>query len=250
VDGSTPEITWAGLDDVERVILVGTPNGGSVEALEQLVDGYDIGRPVLPHYPAAILGTFPSVYQLLSRPRQHRVHYDDDAESPVENLYDIDLWEKYGWSLASRSDEMMDFLEDALPDVPTPEARHEIAVAYLAAALKRAEAFHKALDAPAERPAGLDLYLVAGDAEPTPYRLAINRETGRARTSSYGPGDGRVPRWSALLDERRDDNWQPTVRSPIDFDGVTFLAASHIGLTSDPSFADNALYLLLEDPRH
>ena len=35
-DGSLPELTWAGANYVERVIFVGTPNAGSVEALENL----------------------------------------------------------------------------------------------------------------------------------------------------------------------------------------------------------------------
>jgi hypothetical protein len=30
---------------------------------------------------------------------------------------------------------------------------------------------------------------------------------------------------------------------------VTFLFTDHLGLTRDPAFADNVLYLLLEDPR-
>ncbi|MEO0883331.1 MAG: hypothetical protein AAFY34_11475, partial [Pseudomonadota bacterium] len=90
-DGSDPEVTWAGASDVEKVILVGTPNGGASETLEQLQTGYTKGRPVLPLYPSFIMGTFPSVYQLLPRPRQNRVVYADDG-SAVTDLYEEDLW--------------------------------------------------------------------------------------------------------------------------------------------------------------
>ncbi len=38
-DGSLPELTWSGASRVDRVIIVGTPNAGSVLALSQLVEG-------------------------------------------------------------------------------------------------------------------------------------------------------------------------------------------------------------------
>ena len=43
-------VPWSGADDVERLILVAPPNAGSVEALDQLVNGFNTGRPVLPYY--------------------------------------------------------------------------------------------------------------------------------------------------------------------------------------------------------
>ena len=56
-------------------------------------------------------------------------------------------------------------------------------------------------------------------------------------------------RSSALLDERLDGDWQPTLRSPIPWSDVLFLFEDHLGLTRDPTFTDNLLYWLLEDPR-
>ncbi|MEM7661237.1 MAG: hypothetical protein AAF292_03235 [Pseudomonadota bacterium] len=247
-DGSEPEITWAGADDVEKVVLVGTPNGGASETLHQLIDGYDRGRPVLPRYPSFIMGTFPSIYQLLPRPRQNRVVYDHGA--PLKDIYDGALWAKYGWGIAAKDGDTIDFLERALPNATGNEERTQIAIAYQTAALARAEAFHQSLDRPAETPPGLDLYLIAGDAIRTPYIVTVDSESGDSDVTEFGPGDGSVPRYSALADERISGDWQPYLVSPIEWAGVTFLSSSHIGLTTDPAFADNVLYKLLEAPRH
>ena len=72
-DGSVPPVSWAGASDVERAILVAPPNGGSLDAFEQLVNGFHIGGPLIPAYAPAVIGTYPSIYQLLPRPR-HRRH--------------------------------------------------------------------------------------------------------------------------------------------------------------------------------
>ena len=65
----------------------------------------------------------------------------------------------------------------------------------------------------------------------------------------HAPGDGTVLRTSAILDERVGSEWTPGVQTPIDWDRVTFLFRDHLGLTRDPAFTDNLLFLLLEEPR-
>ena len=69
-DGSLPKLTWDGSRHVEHLVIIGTPNAGSVDALMSLINGF---RPalLLPHYPPAVLGTMPSTYQLLPRSRHH-----------------------------------------------------------------------------------------------------------------------------------------------------------------------------------
>ena len=136
-----------------------------------------------------------------------------------------------------------------MPNVADPEERQQIAREYQAAELAKAESFHKALDKPAKLPEGVHIYLVAGDSTKTPQLASVDRETGEVKISEFGPGDGSVPRYSALADRRIDGNWEPVLVSPIDWSGVTFLPSTHFGLTTDPAFADNVLYQLLEAPR-
>jgi hypothetical protein len=238
-------VPWSGTKYVESAVLVGTPNAGSVEALDQLVHGKHISRFV-PDYAAAILGTMPAAYQLLPRAR-HGALVDAADSSAVDSLYDPSLWRQMEWGLADPDQD--EVLQALLPDVEERTERRRIALDHLDKSLRWARQFTRALDRPAPRPDSLDLKLIAGDAEPTPARMRVDRSTGRLTPFSTAPGDGTVLRSSALMDERVGGDWAPTLVSPVDWSAVTFLFAEHVAMTSDPAFTDNLLYFLLVRPR-
>lgn len=242
-----PELTWEGAKYVERVIIIAPPNAGSIEALDHLINGQHIGRPVLPFYPAALLGTYPSLYQLMPRNRHQRVFWNQDTSRPVADIYDPDLWQKMHWGLGSP--EQDDILATLMPDVDDPLLRLAYARRLQSRLLKRATLFHAALDRPGNPPESLELFLVSGDAEPTPATLTIESKTGKVKILSKEPGDGVVLRQSSLLDERTGGEWQPRLRSPLKFEQVLFLPNDHLGLTKSKTFRDNVLYWLLEKPR-
>jgi len=248
-DGQDAVVTWAGADYVDRLILVGPPNAGSINALTQLIEGFDVGRPILPYYQAALLGTFPALYELLPRPRHGAIVWGGDESAPAPNLYDPALWERYEWGLASRERRNVEFLRSVLPQAGDDEERRRVAMALQTTILRRTKAFHEAMDQPARLPSGVDVFLVAGDAVDTPRRASVDRKTGQFKIIEYGAGDGTVLRSSALLDERVGGEWRPQLVSPIDWSSVLFLFSDHLGLTQDDAFADNVLYWLLEDPR-
>ena len=149
---SLPPPSWAGADDVERAILVAPPNAGSLEAFEQLVEGFNTGRPVLPHYAAAIIGSFPSVYQLLPRSRHNAVIWDEDISKPIDNLLDPKLWQDNKWGLSGDDEETTRVLAQLLPNISDPAERHAIASEFQARALRSAKYFQEALDSPLRRP--------------------------------------------------------------------------------------------------
>lgn len=240
-DGSLPPITWEGAKYVKRLIMVGTPNTGSALSLEQLVEGYRIA-PILPEYHAGILGSFPSIYQLMPRTR-HGAVVDRETGERLD-IFDVRTWIDNEWGLADP--DLDDDLAGLLPDAASPEARRRIALDHLRKSLARAEQFHRAMDRPASPPEGLDIVLIAGDSEDTPKVLEVDTRRGRLREAQSAPGDGIVLRTSALMDERVGRDWTPGLLSPIDFDQVTFLANNHLGLTRDPNFSNNVLFLLLE----
>jgi len=244
-DGSALEVTWAGAEHVQRVILVGTPNSGSLNAINQLVEGVRFS-PVLPEFKAAIIGTMPSVYQLLPRTRHGQV-VDRKNDQPIGDLFDPHLWEQLGWGLADPDQDR--YLQMLLPDEDDSDSRRRIALDHQRKCMVRARMFTAALDRPAVTPQGLDLYLFAGDAKPTSAKLAVDQITGELEVAEYAPGDGTVLRTSAVLDERVGGHWQPRLNTPISWRGIHFIFADHLGLTADPAFSDNVLYLLLEDPR-
>ncbi|GIK20389.1 MAG: hypothetical protein DYG93_04405 [Leptolyngbya sp. PLA2] len=245
-DGSVPEPTWEGARHVEKAILIGTPNAGSVLALEQLVEGVNYAALITPTYRPAVLGTMPAVYQLMPRGRHARVIEIGsgraiDPTDPCE-------WERFGWGLADeRQDGVLRWL---LPDVSSREDRRTVARDHLGKCLARARQFHAALDAPAPRPPpGCSILLIAGDAHATPDVLGVDPRTGRVRVLSSGPGDGTVTRSSALMDERVGSGYVPRLRTPIPWSSVVFLSSDHLGLTRDPAFSNLVLYSLLEEPR-
>ncbi|MBI4603483.1 MAG: hypothetical protein HY721_16145 [Planctomycetes bacterium] len=244
-DGSLPPVTWEGSKHVAKAVLIGTPNAGSLEGFKDLVEGLELGF-FLPSYEAAIVGTMPSVYQLLPRSR-HGALADADSAKPPMDVFDPELWIRMGWGLASRDQDRV--LEALLPDAGDPATRRRIALDHLAKCLKRARQFTSALDVPTSPPPGVSLYLVVGDALPTDAVMSVNARTGARAVVEKRPGDGSVLRSSALLDERVGGAWEPTLVSPICWKQVLFLFTDHLGLTKDPAFTDNVLFFLMERPR-
>ncbi len=243
-DGSAPPVTWAGAENVERLVMIGTPNAGSLDAVANLVQGETLSR-FLPRYEAALLGTMPALYQLLPRSRQSPVIAEGDRQAI--DLLDPRVWAQLRWGLLDPR--QYSVLAELLPEVADPNERQKIAYEHLTKCLARAKSFHAAIDAPASPPSGTTIHLIAGDAHPTINQFRIDNR-GTLTVTTMQPGDGRVTRASALMDERHSAGvkWTPRLNTPIKWSSVNFLFADHLGLTSDPGFTDNVLFLLLESP--
>ncbi|MEM9082262.1 MAG: hypothetical protein AAGB34_01615 [Planctomycetota bacterium] len=244
-DGSLPELDWEGAQHVEHAILIGTPSGGSVFALEQLAKGVNFVPLLTPTYRPAVLGTMPAIYQLLPRTRHKRV-IDRETREPID-LFRTQTWEDLEWGLLDPEQDR--FLAQLLPEVETSGERRRVAKDHLNKSLARAEQLHRALDVPAVLPAGTEIHLIAGDSHSTPDVLSVNPETGTLSVQSYAPGDNTVTRASTLMDERIGQPYRPRLRSPVRFDTIQFLTSNHLGLTKDPLFVNFVLFTLLERPR-
>lgn len=237
-DGSLPPVTWAGAELVDRAVLVGTPNAGAPSAFLQLLNGVKFS-PLHGKYSAAVLGTMPSIYQLLPRERHRRVA----ITPPTDALDDPAVWIKHGWGLADPDRERDRKI--LLPDVPDAATRNQIAQDHLTKCLLRAKQFHAALDQPVTKPDTLTLVLYAGDGLETPDVIEVNA-WGDVEKVENTMGDGTVPLRSTVLDERVGGPWRPVLDTPIPWDDINFLWSEHLGLTSDSTFANNLLFLLLE----
>lgn len=122
-----PEFDWGGTKEIQRLFLVGTPKLGAPKALKILPEGSD-DIPTQ-YYNPDIVGSFPSVYQLLPKEAEARIN---DGNKPIEvDLFDIKTWLKQNWGIA-KSDK-------------------KNAKAYLEACLNRAKKFHEALKASPKR---------------------------------------------------------------------------------------------------
>ena len=242
-DGKLPPITWEGAQFFDRVVLVAPPNAGSVIALDNLINDKELG-PLQPVYPGALLSTHPAAYQLMPRARHNRVLIDGE---PVDNLFDVSLWERMGWGLAKPGIE--DQLALLIPDEAEPERRRARALAYKARLLSRAETFHRMMDRWAPPPSHLDIFVVIGGGFETPAIAEVDGGTGEFKITTNEEGDGVVLRASALLDERMDGDNSSGYRSPLRFKTTLFLPDEHVELTQNRVFADNLLFWLLDAPR-
>ncbi|MDX1487828.1 MAG: hypothetical protein R3268_06480 [Acidiferrobacterales bacterium] len=244
-DGSLPPLTWAGARYVENLVMIAPPNAGSADALMSLIEGKKVA-PLVTRYDAAILGTMPSAYQLLPRGRHGTLINAVNGKS-YEDIYNPTLWQRMQWGLADPGQDPV--LQRLLPDIKDRASRQRIALDHQRKALRRAKQLAAAMDVPASPPEGVSLFLVAGDAVSTDAVVAVDPATGRIEVAKQAPGDGKVLRSSALLDERVDTERGSRLRSPIEWTNVLFLFRNHLGLTKDPAFTDNLLYFLFERPK-
>jgi hypothetical protein len=226
------------------VIIIGTPNAGSLFALERLVIGMPKSQ-ITPGYDPVVLGTMPSVYQLLPRIR-HNTFSRQESQQVSADYMNLEFWDEMGWGLAQPG--LDDKLAILLPGSDSPQKRKQTAMDHLDKCLLAAQAMHLALDSVTQRPQSLFMHLIAGDDKPT-YLLASAKRGDRAlRIDRRGAGDGTVSRASVLLDERVGGQWVPRIVSPLKWDSIMFLSSDHLGLTRDPIATRNILHLLYEKP--
>lgn len=237
-DGSQPRLTWAGAQNVDQLIMVGTSNSGSISAFQDLQKGQsfvpDWQRALLavdlPNFDREVIGTYPSIYELLPRPR-HEALIDDADDQPVD-LYDAALWENQKWGMFATARAASD---------PAQVRMH------MQRNLKHARQFHRAIDRTVKTPAGLSIRAIVGDSIKTRRQIKVNLKTGELIENDYAPGDGIVLRSSVLADERIGGTWRPKLKSPIDFTSQLFLPEEHLKLTTSATFTDNVLHYLLEN---
>lgn len=235
-----PNLDWSGAKDVEKLIMVGTPNGGSIKAADQLVNGMRI-VPFIFEYSPAIIGSVPAVYELLPRAR-HGVLKDGKTGESLDPL-DPDVWFDKGWGLADP--DQSDEIATLLPNVESEAKRSEIARKHLVKCLNNARRFQQALDRPASPPEGVELILFCGDTIRTP--VEAEAWPGKLKMTDYSPGDNTVARYSAVMDERFSSRSSKDLfKSPIRWSHATFLPGDHLGVTKSRAFADNILFDLLE----
>ncbi len=244
-DGSLPPVTWEGARHFQRVVIVATPNAGSILAAENLINGKSLG-PLQPFYPPGLLATHASPWQLFPRARHNRLRLGN-RDGPPLNPLDPALWEKHRWGLLDPGS--AELLELLLPEVEDAEERRRLAAVHQARLMRRAAQFHAAMDRWAPTPPGFETFLVVGGGFATPAAATVDPDTGSFQLTEREEGDGVVLRASVLLDERQGSDRRTGLETPLRFDQTLFLPDEHVELTKNPVFGDNLLFWLLEQPR-
>jgi pimeloyl-ACP methyl ester carboxylesterase len=272
-----PRPDWQGAANIDRLILLGTPNAGSMDAFRSVLNGYSVteaNKPRLRLFRSldrSMIFTSPSVYQLLPRPHTAKF-YDARLKVIPLDLFDSETWRRFSWGAAFHPSLLKDERKSLVKKLGSANGEPEFEKLkssrenYLRAALRRASQFHCALDAAGDAPGTLQLHLVGGDCEPTLAAALIVEVNGETRTLFYPrhiprslnrvafekmflPGDGRVTRQSlfGVALDLESNNPNPSIARSMNQSPVhaVFGCEAHGDLPINPTMLDNVLTLLM-----
>ena len=245
-------VTLYGTSRVRKLILLGTPNMGSVGSLHAFLVGERIG---LKRIPPEVLATMPSGYQLFPHPLVTWL-IDTDGNALDVNLFDGDTWRRFGWSIFDPA------VEARLRAGQKIEGNHAALQKYFDYRLERGRRFMWMLSTP-EPATPIRYVLFGGDCSLTPARLALEDNDGHLTVRLYPgeirkrvanvpyeelmlePGDGRVTKPSLLARETLDPSAPQSEDSFLPVAYWFFLCERHDQLTNNVNFQDNLLNVLL-----
>jgi hypothetical protein len=258
LDGSVPVPTNAGEHRLRRVVLLGTPNLGTVEAVRAFVTGFKIygtGRVAVD----TVL-TMPAAYQLLPHPGVPWIATHAGEPLP-DDVYDVATWRKYRWGVyrpAVRRDVLARFEDGAAGEEYLADLE-----AFFATQLERSRRLAIALGV-ANPDGRLRYAMFGGDCTPTLGRVVIEPWRGGLGTRLYphdvtrrvdgvdydrliyDPGDGLVTKASLLGRRVADpvlDRGRGAVAAELAY--PVLLCETHSQLAHNESFHDNLLDYLL-----
>jgi pimeloyl-ACP methyl ester carboxylesterase len=232
-------VTWAGAQRISQLILVATPNSGSIFSLNAALNGNPVGMSNTT-LAARVIAHMPSIYQLMP-PREATPLVDRTGEPLTVDLHDAETWKRFAWG----------------PWKPTGEDSTDDERAFVSALLEHARAFHEALDRMPETACPVPVIALGGDCLPTLTRAIAPerpgqsarfepRNQGEAETMLEA-GDGRVARSSVLgshLDTENTRDWGlPEISHTF------FGDADHHGIYAEPTFQSVLLRRLLRPVR-
>lgn len=257
--------TWAGERHFSKIFLFGTPNEGSADALQVLLEGFgaikNINLPFVRDVTPIDVLTMPAAFQLLPHEGTFRV-YDEDLRPLEADIYDPATWRKYGWSIFGEKGLLDRFSE---PEIGRMEA-------YLEIVLKRAKRFHEALTASEDGRGNIGFFIIGSDCIDTLDGVVIYRDAKKDRWVTMSkadsfrksdgtkvdskdveavlikPGDGRVSRRS-LLAETLDASKRKSVLfdSALPLTYALFVCEEHDKLTSNRTIQNNVLTALVSE---
>ncbi len=201
-----PVPTWAGAAHINKLMMFGTPNEGSFNAFDAMLNGYPIvaGRklPLIDDFRSEDVFSAPSSFQLL--PHQTSVRFLDENLKEIKvDLYDPNNWFKYRWGPLS-DPKFLSKLRDAPklalkdPEIKPVKRNRRLAGddllisrttfaqarAYFVSALSRAHRFHRALNA-VSRTAPVELFAYGGNCSDTLDAVLLIRDEKKNEWSTY-----------------------------------------------------------------
>lgn len=253
LDEVQPTITFAGGRKVRQAVLIGTPNYGSITALQKSITGYSIG---LTRIRPETIATMPGMFQLLPHP--DRTWMIDVRGRRLDlNLYVTATWRRHRWSIWDTS--VRERIRANLSDASQADVYLAAYEAQFERQLVRAARFHRSLSRPvADTPTH---FIVFGSAcLPTPARCLLEEIDGqtyvwldprdikhRVEGVAYEelmlePGDGTVTKASLLAMDSLDPD---ATRNDFPIAWSVFVCERHQNLPANATFQDNLLNIVL-----
>lgn len=170
-----PEPSWAGATHFDQIFLLGTPNEGSVLALNALLNGYgNLGGGVNIPFVRSITRfdtfTLPAIFQLL--PHEHSlIAYDEELKPLKLDIFNVQTWDEYDWSI----------WRDRGYNRQFNEKERALTRTYFMAVLDRAKRFHEALNAPAKGRVPVSFHLIGAACKDTPNAIVLRHDQRRDR---------------------------------------------------------------------
>lgn len=170
-EGQTPRPTWVGARYFDRIVLIGTPNEGAINAFNAFVNGFvykglKVDLPFFQDTSKYMVFSIPAAYQLMPAPGTIRV-FDDRLKPVALDLYDPHVWADHGWDVTRDADFVEHFTA----------AERRVASTYFANALSRAKRLHTALAAANGEAKGVRFFTIGCDCrKDTPDGIVIYRD--------------------------------------------------------------------------
>ena len=253
LDGNSFLITGAGVGKFRRIVMLGTPNQGSVAAIHKFLNGYRVGLSSLPVEGVA---TMPGLFQLFPHPMVDWIVTIDGR--PLErDLFDVELWRRFQWSIFDPR------VQRRMHQEPGVWPEQKVFERWFEKQLERSRRFVWSLMVPEGDVKLIEPLMFGGDCVPTPRRMVIEEVGGdsvarlrpeQIREPAQGvdyealmfePGDGSVTKSSLLGRQQLNPRVPRHEYTGVEVDRAFFVCERHENLTGNINFLDNMLHFLL-----
>lgn len=255
-DNNDFPVNMYGGERVRRVILLGTPNLGSVRMLNGFIDGINLGINTIP---TETLVTMPSLYQLLPHPLNNWI-VTSSGKPLKRDLFSVRIWKAFRWSIFNP--EVRERIVKRFESQQEADEYLEMLERFFHKRMERARRFVWSLTVPLPEEHPL-LIVFGGDCHLTPARIIVEEVEGKSMIRMYPdeitqpeqnidyeailmePGDGQVTKASLLARNVLDPSVPRHKYSFFPLDHAILLCEEHGGLTGNINFQDNLLNALL-----
>jgi len=253
LDGNSFPVTGLGVSKLRRVVLLGTPNQGTVTAVHKFLNGYRVGLSALPTEGVA---TMPSTFQLFPHPLV-KWAVNIDGEPLDFDVFDVEFWRRYEWSIFDhRIQRRMDRRRDVWP-------AQDVFERWFEKRLERGRRFAWSLMVPAGQVPLVKPLLLGADCVPTPRRLVFENVGGDAiarlrpeqilepspgvdyEALMFAPGDGSVTLSSLLSRQDMSPEVPSYEQESLEPGRAVIVCERHDALTSNDALIDALIEHLL-----